>query len=235
MTRTAGICSVLLVMIVCTVNPGLVRAGGDVVFGLSAGGGHVPLDDLKSAGTGLSASRIEASSYSSESPSPFVEASLALVFRKKYAIRLSVEHITTEADMSSTVFLNNPPGAATSLVHWDISTTPVNLSYEAYLRGYDRFSPFIGLGGGYYFSTVEWRRLLENPIVGPMKSGGTRDGEGFGMHFYFGLHAIVWQRFGLNSRIRFRYVDIMAFTDPGGPLSLEFTGVDVSFGMDVRL
>jgi hypothetical protein len=235
MIRTAGICSVILAMIVCAFNPDLVRAGNDVVFGLSAGGGHVPSDDWRSAGTGLSASRIEESTYSSESLSPFVEASLAFVFRKKNVIRLSVEYITTEANLSSTFFVDNPSSAATTLVHWNFSTTPINVSYEAYLLGYDRFSPFIGLGGGYYFSTVEWRRLLENPIVGSMKSGGTGDGEGFGMHVYFGFRGIVWQHLGLNSKIRFRYADGMAFTDRDGALSLEFTGVDVSFGMDVRL
>jgi len=226
---------VLLVVVICALNPGLVQAGGAVVFGLSAGGGHVPSDDWRSAGTGLSSGRIEVSSYSSESLSPFVEASLTYVFHNKSAIRLSVEHITTEANVRTTFSVNNPPSTATSFVYWDFSTTPINLSYEMYLLGYDRFSPFIGLGGGYYFSTVEWRRLLENPVVESVDSGGTHDGEGFGMHFYIGLRAVVWQRFGLNSRIRFRYADGMAFTDQEGALALDFTSVDVSFGIDVRL
>jgi len=174
-------------------------------------------------------------SYNSESLSPFAEASLAFLFREKCGIRLSVEHITTEANVRSTFLVNNPPSAATSLVYWNFSTIPINLSYETYLLGYDRFSPFLGLGGGYYFSTVEWRRLLDNPTADSMESGDTRDGEGFGMHFYFGFRAIAWQRLALNSKIRFRYTNSMAFTDRDEPLSLGFTGFDVSFGVDVHL
>jgi len=101
--------------------------------------------------------------------------------------------------------------------------------------GYDRFSPFIGLGGGYYLSTVEWRRFLENPIVESMESGGIRDGKGAGMHFYFGFRAVAGQHLAFNSKIRFRYADSMGFTDRAEAFSLEFTGFDVSFGMEVRL
>ena len=233
MKRTVGICAVFLLVTVCVLTPSLVRAG-DVVFGLSAGGGRVPSDDWRIAETGLSTNQVEVVSYSSEWLSPFLEASVAYVFRDRWAIRLSVEHITAEATTGVAFGVDNAPSAGTSLVHWNFSTIPITLSYEACLLGYDRFSPFIGLGGGYYFSTVEWRRLLENPFLEPMESEDTRDGSGAGAHCYFGFRAVAGQHLAFNSKIRFRYADSMGFTDGADAFSLAFTGFDVSFGVEVR-
>jgi len=209
------------------------QAGPPLVIGGFVGGAHLPLDRWSDFFRGLQFSK-----YESERLSPIWGLSIGYVMRDRHVLKLHVERLTVQAHLNSVAVNNNPPGARNFVVSWDIEAIPVNLSYEFWLNGVSRPSPFFGLGGGYYFSKVEAHlETLHDSVLGDrfFDDAVTREGKGYGVHIYAGVRAPINSWLALVSSVRGRYSDGMAFTDDDKAVPVEFTGVDLTLGFDLRI
>jgi len=95
-------------------------------------------------------------------------------------------------------------------------------------------SPFFGAGVSYFISKLEFKSFaVYDPFFfGLFNEQGAREGKGYGFHVYLGLQSQITQHLHFISRLRGRYADGMGFTDKKGSIKVEFTGIDITLGID---
>jgi len=199
----------------------------DVTAGAQVGAGWLPMNDWEDVFA-------SGGSYDADEAGLYGELFATLQVRPRHALRVSVERIATSASLVSGVEFGAGPSTAVVLADWDFSTIPVCVSYEYTLRR----SPggarsIVAGGGGLYFSKVE-ADLVEVFNPDPNVSfgeTGVRDGTGYGFHAYFRQTAPVSDRLSLTGMLRGRWADGMAFDDSDGDIAVEFSGVDLSVGV----
>jgi len=116
---------------------------------------------------------------------------------------------------------------------WDFRTNPISLSYEFRPTKLNRqFSPFIGMGASYLLSEIEYQFEWFGEPYRYDTGGGKRNGEGYGIHAYIGLQSQITPHVYFISRLRGRYADGLGFTQKKGDIKVEFTGIDITLGID---
>jgi outer membrane protein W len=200
-------------------------------FTLSGGAGYVPLDDWKDFFSGITMSH-----YQREKLGTFLEARVAYHLTDKHAIAFNVENISMSAFLCGAMTLGDytptPEDHACYVDQWDFSARPIGLSYEFFPLGYqEKISPFLGTGASYFFSkAVAKSHFLNNGRFQGLDSGSSRNGDGYGLHVYAGIQSRIAKNLLLISRLRGRFADGMAFTDPKAAAKVEFTGFDFTIG-----
>jgi hypothetical protein len=177
------------------------------------------------------------STYSEDPFGMCVEAFAAYGLTPRHILRLSVERLAAEPSMHSIIVPTdengNPIGPTfDAFIEWTISTTPVALTYEFRPTRHDALSPFVGVGGGYFFSKVEGRVVSE--VLGSGVQTLERRGEGYGVHIDLGIRIPAGEKIAVTCTLRGRYSDGMAFTDEDGAIPVEFTGLSVIIGLGAR-
>jgi hypothetical protein len=156
----------------------------------------------------------------------YTEVSLTSRLTQRHALRFTFEWITTS---SWAAFDLGGTGAYT--VEWDFETFPVCASYELTLRGAGPgVLTTLGVGAGYYMSEVKSSTI---GFINP--TSDTRHGDGYGFHGYLRQTALIAEHLSLSGMIRGRWADGMAFDDNEGDIQVEFSGVDVSLGLEWRI
>jgi hypothetical protein len=187
------------------------------VLGAQVGAGYIPMSDWEDfAGPGYEQDRLGL----------FTEVWFTSRVSHSSAFRFALEWITTSSWEAVSV-----GGFSDVVVEWDFQTIPFSVSYEHTLRraGVGALT-LVGAGVGYYMSEVTGKVSGDiNP------SSATRDGDGYGIHAYLRQTALIADRLSLSGMIRGRWADGMAFDDNDGDVPVEFSGVDVSLGLEWRI
>jgi hypothetical protein len=150
----------------------------------------------------------------------------------RHGLKASAGYIATSAH--ATLVSAPQPGFRTIVVDWDFTGVPLSLEYEFSLRENSVTTPFFGAGPSVYYSHL--RSNLRVPyasdqiLIGP--NSGERDGWGYGLSGYVGQRAVITESLLLSAMLRGRWADGMAFTDSDGDVSIHFTGVDLSLGLE---
>ena len=190
----------------------------DDALGVQVGAGYLPMKDwedfwVDALGPGYEQDRLGL----------YTEFSFTSRFTRRHAVRFSFEWITTSA--------SGPAGVGGEALKWDFETIPVSASYELTLAGAEPGAlTILGMGAGYYMSEVTSKTVGGiNPDV------STRNGDGYGFHGYLRQTALIADHVSLSGMIRGRWADGMALDDADGDIKVEFTGVDVSMGIEYRI
>ena len=184
----------------------------DDVLGAQVGAGYLPMSDWEDFWQGA------VGNYRQDRLGLYAEASFTSRFTQRHAVRFTFEWITTSA-------------SAGEALEWDFETFPVSASYELTLRGAEPGAlTLLGVGAGYYMSSVEARNHQT-----PNPTSDTRNGDGYGFHGYLRQTALIADHVSLSGMIRGRWADGMALDDNDGDVKIEFTGVDVSMGIEYRI
>jgi len=184
----------------------------DDSLGAQVGAGYLPLKDWEDFWEEA------VGDYQQDRLGLYTEFSFTSRLTHRHALRFTFEWITTRASAGETL-------------EWDFETFPVSASYELTLRGAEPGAlTMLGVGAGYYMSTVEARNDQT-----PNPTSETRRGDGYGFHGYLRQTALIADHLSLSGMIRGRWADGMAFDDNDGDLKVEFTGVDVSMGIEYRI
>lgn len=186
----------------------------DDALGVQVGAGYLPMSDWEDFWEEA------VGDYQQDRLGLYTEFSFTSRFTQRHAIRFTFEWITTSA-------------SAGDQLEWDFETFPVSLSYELTLRGAEPGAlTQLGVGGGYYMSSVETREhsTLPNPSLPE-----ARNGDGYGFHGYLRQTALIADHVSLSGMIRGRWADGMAFDDADDDIKVEFTGFDVSMGIEYRI
>ena len=201
-----------------------------ISVGLAAGTGHMPLEKWESF-----AATLQSYQYESDDLGKYSEAWVRYRVSQRHSLRLGVEYIMVSA-LGTTLMI----GGANDIIQvysttWDFTAVPISLAYELNVeRGETAAAPFLGCGVGYYFSDVD----ATSKELGPRVFGdtsGSRSGNGLGMCVYAGLRAAVVKGGSLVTQLRYRYADGMVFTEKNGDGKVEFTGVDLTVGIEWSL
>ncbi|HEU4929187.1 MAG TPA: hypothetical protein VFU38_05105 [Candidatus Krumholzibacteria bacterium] len=203
-------------VMVCATAP---RA--DEALGVQVGAGYLPMKDWEDFWDGVTEG-----AYQHDRLGLYTEVSLTSRLTQRHAIRFTFEWITTSAWAA----VNQGEVDAHS-IEWDFETFPVSASYELTLRGAEPGAlTLLGVGAGYYMSEVTGKTVGRiNPVT------ETRRGDGYGFHAYLRQTALIADHFSLSGMIRGRWADGMALDDNDGDVKVEFTGVDVSMGIEYRI
>ena len=184
----------------------------DDALGAQIGAGYLPMNDWEDFWEGA------AGDYQQDRLGLYAEFSFTSRFTQRHAVRFTFEWITTSASAGETL-------------EWDFETFPVSASYELTLRGAEPGAlTLLGVGAGYYMSSVE-TRLGQTPNP----TSDTRNGDGYGFHGYLRQTALIADHVSLSGMIRGRWADGMAFDDADGDIKVDFTGIDVSMGIEYRI
>jgi hypothetical protein len=200
-------------------------------FTFSGGAGYVSLNDW-----GDFCSSVSLSHYEKDKLGTFLESRIAYHLTDKHTIALHVENIKTSAILCGAMVLagpwSEPEDHACYVDEWDFSATPIGLSYEFFPLGHEeKVSPFLGTGASYFFSKVEAKcNFLHDGRFEGLDSETSRDGDGYGLHVYAGIQSRIAKNLLFISRLRGRFADGMAFTDPKPAAKVEFTGFDFTIG-----
>jgi opacity protein-like surface antigen len=89
----------------------------------------------------------------------------------------------------------------------------------------EHFIPLVGIGISYVFSEVEATDHFFDRTE-------SRHGTGYGVHGSVGLIAQLTDSLGMVTQVRYRYSDGMAFSGAEADVKVEFTGLDVSIGLE---
>ena len=193
----------------------------DDALGIQAGAGYLPMKDWEDFW-----GDVAEGNYQHDRLGLYTEVSFTSRLTKHHALRFTFEWITTSAWAA----VNLGEVDAHSL-EWDFETFPVSASYELTLRGAEPGAlTTMGVGAGYYMSEVNARTI---GAINPESS--TRRGDGYGFHGYLRQTALIADHLSLSGMIRGRWADGMAFDDIDGDIKVEFTGVDVSMGIEYRI
>jgi hypothetical protein len=184
----------------------------DDSLGMQVGAGYLPLTDWEDFWEEA------VGDYQQDRLGLYTEFSFTSRLTHRHGLRFTFEWITTRASAGETL-------------EWDFETFPVSASYELTLRGAEPGAlTMVGVGAGYYMSTVEVRNDQT-----PNPTSETRRGDGYGFHGYLRQTALIADHVSLSGMIRGRWADGMALDDNDGDLKVEFTGVDVSMGIEYRI
>ncbi len=194
-------------VLICATAP---RA--DDVLGAQIGAGYLPMNDWEDFWDGA------VDGYHQDRLGLYTEFAFTSRFTQRHAVRFTFEWITTSASSET--------------IDWDFETFPVSASYELTLRGAEPGAlTMLGVGGGYYMSEVTAK---EHDVINP-STDETRNGDGYGFHAYLRQTALIADRVSLSGMIRGRWADGFAFDDADDDIKVEFTGIDVSMGIEYRI
>jgi hypothetical protein len=154
----------------------------------------------------------------------------------QHSVLLGVGNVETSVFLSSVIIYhtgNDTFGFGSDLVEYSFHSVPISLSYEFRpSRIRERVTPLVGVGVSYFISELNFRSItVYDPFLGDHSSEGTREGTGYGVHAYAGFQSRISPQLFLFSRVRGRYADGMAFSDPPESIKIEFSGVDIAFGL----
>jgi hypothetical protein len=180
---------------------------------------------------------VQSSYYQKDRFGSYWDVSICYNLNEKHALLFSVGGIRISASMSDVMIFGSPSettGVAVDVLEWDINAWPLSFSYEFHPVGANNAnSPFIGAGVSYFISKLEHKLFaVYDPLYfGLFNEQGVREGKGYGVHAYLGLRSQITSHLYFVSRLRVQYADGMGFTDNKGDIKVEFTGVDLSFGV----
>lgn len=202
----------------------------------SIGTGYLPLSDW-----GDFFGQGESSHYVKDRFGSYWEVGIAYHITEKHVMAFTVGGIKTSASLLEVMMIfyldGDTTGFAAHVAEWDFRTTPLNLSYEFYpVELHRKNSPFFGVGVSYLLSELEAKAFgyFDSPFR-EWTQQGTRDGKGYGFHVYLGLQSQITPHVYFISRLRGQYADGMGFTDKKGNIKVEFTGIDLTFGVSWKL
>lgn len=205
--------SILAGVVMVAVLVGVVRSE-TILLGAQVGAGHLPMNEWED---------FAGFTYQHDRLGLYSEFSVTSRFAQRHALRFSLEWIKTSSSETTSV-----QGIGDITVEWDFEAIPFSASYEFALRqsASDAFT-LLGVGAGYYMSDVTGKIS-----GGTNPSTGERSGEGYGFHGYVRQTAPISERLSLSGMLRGRWANGMAFDDNEGDVAVEFTGVDVSIGLE---
>lgn len=185
----------------------------DVCVGGGLGVGYLPMTDWQNFLTHLDSSPV----------GWYGEVEVKMKLAHRHSLGFSVERISKSAVLESTP-------ASSVRVEYDFMTIPMNLTYQFSFGGWGVTSPLLGIGIGVYRSEV--RYFSSGGSLPP--SRGERDGWGYGVHGIFGYRVAVTQTLATLVKLRGRWADGMYFTDDTSSVDVDFTGVDVTGGIELH-
>lgn len=153
-----------------------------------------------------------------------------------HAIGLGTELLKTAASglYAQNLFdgSGNRTGFIPLAIAWKFKGIPIKIGYEyTALAANKNFRPAFGIGVSYFMSKVEAQTTnLASSLLDEQKTA--RKGRGYGVHAHLALHTQLYKRLSLISQARYRYADGMAFSDRKGDVKVEFTGFDLSLGIE---
>lgn len=202
----------------------------------SIGTGYLPLSDW-----GDFCGDIQSGYYQKDRFGSYWEAGICYHLNERHALVFCIGGIRTSASMSSVMIYGSPSdttGVAVYVAEWDFNASPLSLSYQFHPLGVNNTnSPFFGAGISYFISKLEFKSFaVYDPLFfGLFNEQGSREGKGYGVHAYLGLQAEITPHVHFISRLRGQYADGMGFTDKKGNIKVEFTGIDLTFGVSWKL
>jgi hypothetical protein len=196
------------------------------------GTGYLPLKDLSDFW-----GDVQSSYYQKDRFGSYWDVSICYNLNEKHSLLFSIGGIKISASMSSIIIygsLDDTTGVGVYVAEWDINASPLSFSYEFHPVGVNNTnSLFFGAGISYFISKEEYKLFaVYDPLYfGLFNEQGAREGKGYGVHGYVGLRSQITPHLYFISRLRGQYADGMGFTDKKGDIKVEFTGVDLTFGV----
>lgn len=202
---------------------------GKVFVGGGVGAGHFPMSEWEDFWSSFSRFY-----YDSERLSPDFELFAGYRVTDKHALKLSVEWLTVRASLFYATIYTSPAGSASDVITWDFRTIPVSLSYEFSFKTHvSDASGYLGAGVGYYFTRLEAAlETLHDDVLGPGRTEVVSDDRGYGFHLYVGARSRIHRGIFMYGQLRGRFADGRALTDSEGDISIKFSGVDISLGVE---
>ncbi len=225
----AGLLAMLLVA-----GSGPAVGAGQVEVRIEGGASYLPLESWED----FFGDQV-AGYYVEDSVAPFIGVSVGYRVREKHVVSIGTGRWASKPSQYSVSIGTGPSGELTgpvweNFIDWTLSTIPVLASYEYRAFGSRRWSPFVGVGGGYHFSKIHATARMDPPFE---ETPGTYEaehtGEGYGVYADAGVRFPLGSTWGLQPGVRYRYSDGMAFTDEDGSIAVEFTGVDFMLRIDM--
>jgi hypothetical protein len=216
---------VAVVLLVVAIMPARADAT-DWSVGVQTGYGWVPMSEWKDFWSSVG-------SYHQDQTALYGEVYGVAQIAPRHGLRLSVERITTRADLVAEVELVPGPGSVTGLVGWDFRVVPICVSYEyTAWQSSSRASTVFGVGAGYYLSYLDSRveTIPANSTIGTLSYSDDRGGYGF--HAYLRQTAPITDSLFASLMLRGRYADLRAFGEEVGEIALKFSGIDVAAGIE---
>lgn len=168
---------------------------------------------------------ISNSYYQKNNPNTYVALSVHCAFSEHHSVNVSAEVIRSSASVTTTppMFLALGP---VMVVDWKFQGIPLSVGYEYRCTPFsEHFIPLVGIGISCVFSEVEATDHFFDRTE-------SRHGNGYGIHGSVGLIAQVTNSLGMVTQVRYRYSDGMAFSGAEDDVKVEFTGLDVSIGLE---
>jgi outer membrane protein W len=218
MTRSAWARTMALTFILCIVTPHvdaqMVSLRGSVGFV------YLPMADWSDF-----FGEMTDSYYQLNNPNTYVALSVHCAFSEHHSVNVGVEVIRTSASLTTTPPMFLAPGPV-MVVDWKFQGIPLSVGYEYRFTPFsEHFIPLVGIGVSYVLSEVE-------ATDHSFDRTESRHGTGYGIHGSVGLIAQVTNSLGMVTQVRYRYSDGMAFSGAKDDIKVEFTGLDVSIGLE---
>jgi opacity protein-like surface antigen len=219
MSRSAWSRTLALLSIVCTLQAH-VDAQTVSVRG-SIGCAYLPMADWSDF-----FGEIVNSNYQKNNPNTYVAFSLHCTFSEHHSVNVGAEVIRSSASLTTTPPMFSLPGPGAIVIDWKFQGIPLSVGYEYRFTPFsEHFLPLVGIGVSYVWSEVEATDHF-------FDRSDSRKGTGYGVHGSVGLVAQVTNSLGMVTQVRYRYSDGMAFSGANDDVRVEFTGLDVSIGLE---
>jgi hypothetical protein len=199
------------------------------------GGGYMPINDFTEFLNDVKPGHVSRERFSS-----VLGFDILYDITDQHSVLLGVGNVETSVFLNSVIIYhtgNDTLGYGSDVVEYSFHAMPIGLSYE--FRPWqtrERVAPLVGVGVSYFISELNFRSItVHDPFLGDHSSEGSREGNGYGIHAYAGFQSRISPRLFLFSRVRGRYADGMAFSDPPESIKVEFSGVDIVFGLGCTL
>jgi len=157
--------------------------------------------------------------YSQNNPNPYYALSIHYDINSHHSVYIGTELIQTSASSSDSV----------EIVDWKFQGVPITVGYEYKSLTFNQyFTPVIGGGVSYFISQVVARDHFFNQTL-------KRTGNGYGIHASLGLISQLTQSLCMITQARYRYSNGMAFSGNRDDIKVEFSGFDISIGLEYSL
>jgi hypothetical protein len=181
---------------------------------LVVGAVDLPLSDWSKFSQGIGNSF-----YSKNNPNPYYALSIHYAIDSHHSVYVGTELVTTSASASDSAII----------LDWKFQGIPIILGYEYKVLTFNRyFTPVIGAGVSYFISEVKAEEHLSS-------FGEKRTGDGYGIHASLGLISKLATSLNMITQARYRYSNGMAFSEARNDIKVEFSGFDVSVGLEYFL
>lgn len=157
--------------------------------------------------------------YSKNNPNPYYAFSIHYDINSHNSVYIGTELLWTSASSSDSV----------DIIDWKFQGVPITVGYEYKSLTFNQyFTPVIGGGVSYFISQVVARDHFFNQTL-------KRTGNGYGIHASLGLISQMTQSLSMITQARYRYSNGMAFSGNKGDIKVEFSGFDISIGLEYSI